>query len=181
LPVTGRPFKVLAQRDLCSHHRYSLSADDVEWPDGTLTSYGVFRQPEAALIVPVSEEGTTVIVRQWRHSWEADAWEVPAGTVEEGEAPEATARRELVEEAGLEAQRWDSLGTARATAVSTALFHFFLARDLSRVARRPEIYEQDMVVRELPLEEALGLAEEGAIQHAASIAALFRAHRFLTR
>ena len=105
---------------------------------------------------------------------------MPAGTVEEGEAPEATARRELIEEAGLEAKRWDSLGTARATAVSTALFHFFLARDLSRVARRPEIYEQDMVVRELPLEEALGLAEEGTIQHAASIAALFRAHRFLT-
>jgi 8-oxo-dGDP phosphatase len=179
VPVTGRPFRVIAQRELCSHHRYSLHADEVEWPDGTLTSYGVFRQPEAALIVPLTEERTTFIVRQWRHSWDDDAWELPAGTVEEGEPPPATARRELIEEAGLEAQRWDSLGTARATAVSTMRFHFFLARELSRVERRPEIYEQDMVIRELPLEEALELAADGTIQHAASIAALYRAQRFL--
>jgi ADP-ribose pyrophosphatase len=179
--VTGRPFKVVTQRDLCAHHRYSLHADDVVWPDGTLTSYGVFRQPEAALIVPLTEQGTTFIVRQWRHSWDTAAWELPAGTVEEGEPPPATARRELVEEVGLEAQLWDSLGTARATAVSTMRFHFFLARELSHVERRPEVYEQDMVIRELPLDDALGLAVDGTIQHAASIAALFRAQRFLAQ
>jgi 8-oxo-dGTP pyrophosphatase MutT (NUDIX family) len=177
--VTGRPFKVVAHRDLCAHHNYRLSADDVVWPDGTLTSYGVFYQPEAALIVPLSERGTTFIVRQWRHSWETDAWELPAGTMEIGEEPLATARRELVEEVGLEAWRWDALGTARATAVSTMRFHFFLARDLTKVERRPEIYEQDMIIRELPLEEALGLAADGTIEHAASIAALFRAKRLL--
>ncbi len=179
--MTGRPFKVVAQRDLAAHHRYSLHADDVVWPDGTVTSYGVFRQPEAALIVPLTEQRTTFIVRQWRHSWDADAWELPAGTMEEGEEPLATAQRELVEEVGLEARRWDSLGTARATAVSTMRFHLFLARGLSQVERRPEIYEQDMVIRELPLEEALDLAGDGTIQHAASITALFRAQRFFAR
>jgi 8-oxo-dGDP phosphatase len=177
--VTGRPFQVVAQRDLCAHHRYSLHADDVVWPDGTVTSYGVFRQPDAALMLALTEERTTFIVRQWRHSWDTDAWELPAGTMKEGEHPLATARRELIEEVGLEAQRWDALGTARATAVSTMRFHFFLARDLSRVERRPEIYEQDMVIRELPLEEAFALAADGTIQHAASIAALFRAQRLL--
>jgi 8-oxo-dGTP pyrophosphatase MutT (NUDIX family) len=178
--VTGRPFKVFAHRDLCAHHHYSLHADDVLWPDGTQTSYAVLRQPEAAVIVPVTGDMTTFLVRQWRHSWDADAWELPAGTVEEGEEPLATARRELVEEAGLEGSRWDALGTARATAVSTMRFHFFLARDLSQVERRPEIYEQDMVIRELAIPEALELAGDGTIQHAASIAALFRAVRFLS-
>jgi ADP-ribose pyrophosphatase len=179
--VTGRPFKVVAHRDLCAHYRYSLHADDVVWPDGTVTSYGVFRQPEAAIIVPLTERETTFIVRQWRHSWDTDAWELPAGTMEEGEEASATARRELVEEVGLEARRWDALGTARATAVSTMRFHLFLARDLSRVERRPEIYEQDMVIRELPLAEALDLAADGTIQHAASIAGLYRAQRFLVQ
>lgn len=177
--MSGRPFKVVAQRDLCAHHRYSLHADDVVWPDGTVSSYGVFRQPEAALIVPLTEKGTTFLVRQWRHSWDVDAWELPAGTMEEGEEPLATAQRELVEEAGLEARRWDALGTARATAVSTMRFHFFFARDLTLVERRPEFYELDMVIRELPLEEALDLATDGTIQHAATIAALYRANRFL--
>ena len=177
--MTGRPFRVVAQRDLCAHHRYSLHADDVVWPDGTASSYGVFRQPEAALIVPLTEKSTTFLVRQWRHSWDVDAWELPAGTMEEGEEPLGTAQRELVEEAGLEAGAWEALGTARATAVSTMRFHFFLARDITVVERRPEFYEQDMIIRELPLEEALGLATDGTIQHAATIAALFRASRFL--
>ncbi|MDQ6919292.1 MAG: NUDIX hydrolase [Candidatus Dormibacteraeota bacterium] len=179
--MTGRPFEVVGKRNLCAHHRYSLHADEVAWPDGTVTSYAVFRQPEAALILPLTEAGTTFLVSQWRHSWDTDAWELPAGTVEEGEPPPATARRELVEEVGLEAGRWDFLGTARATAVSTMRFHFYLARELTRVERRPEIYEQDMVIRELPLEEALDLAAQGTIQHAASIAALFRAQWFLAK
>ena len=179
--MTGMPFRVVGTRELATHHRVGLQADDVVWPDGTEASYGVFRQPDAAVIVAVSDAGTTFLVRQWRHSWKEDAWELPAGTREEGEDPLETARRELIEEAGLEASRWDGLGTARATAVSTMRFHIFLARSLERVERRPEIYEQDMVIRELPLEEALGLATEGGIQHAATIAALFRASRFLAR
>jgi len=179
--VTGGPFKVLDSREICRHVRYELRADEVLWPDGTRGTYAVFRQPEAALIVPVTERGTTFLVRQWRHSWQADAWEVPAGTVEEGEDPLLTAQRELAEEAGLDAGAWQSLGTARATAVSTTRFHLFLAQQLRAVPRRPEVYEQDMLVRELPFEEALTLAADGTIQHAASVTALFRAERFLRR
>lgn len=177
--MSGRPFEVVSSRELARHRHYALRADEVRWPDGAETDYGVFIQPEAAVVVPLTTEGTTFIVRQWRHSWNVDAWECPAGTVEEGEDPADAARRELVEEAGLAASRWDSLGTARATAVSTMRFNLYLARDLERVERRPEIYERDMVIRELPLEEALDLAADGTIQHAASIAALFRASRAL--
>mgnify|MGYP001791931443 CR=1 FL=1 len=140
--MTGRPFKVVAQRDLCAHHRYSLHAEDVEWPDGTLSSYGIFRQPEAALIAPLTEKGTTFLVRQWRHSWDADAWELPAGTMEEGEEPLATAQRELIEEAGLEARRRDELGTARATANSRMRFHLFLALAPTAAEPRRAVQEQ---------------------------------------
>jgi 8-oxo-dGTP pyrophosphatase MutT (NUDIX family) len=179
--VTGRPFEVRSSRLLARHHHYALRADEVVWPDGAETSYGVFIQPEAAVIVAVTPERETYLVRQWRHSWNADAWELPAGTVEEGEDPALTARRELVEEAGLEAGEWESLGTARATAVSTMRFNLYLARGLRQVERRPEIYERDMVIRRLPLSDALDLAGDGTIQHAASIAALFRADRLLGR
>lgn len=166
-------------RELARHGRHVLLADEVVWPDGTRSTYGLFRQPEAALVVALTDEGSTFLVRQWRHSWAAQAWELPAGTMEEGETPEQTGRRELVEEAGLEAADWVPLGTARATAISTMRFHIWLARGLTRVARRPEVYEQDMVIRELPLADALDLAADGTIQHAASIAALFRAKRHL--
>ena len=177
--MSGRPFQQVGSRPLAAHHRYALRADDVVWPDGTEQSFGVLEQPDAAVIVSLTEDLTTFLVRQWRHSWNEAAWELPAGTREDGEDPAETARRELVEEAGLEAAHWDPLGTARATALSTMRFHFYLARRLTRVARRPEAYEQDMVIRELPFMEALGLAADGTIEHAASIAALFRAERFL--
>lgn len=137
--------------------------------------------PSAALIVPLFDDGSTVLVRQWRHAWEAESWEVPAGTLEEGEDPLAGARRELAEEAGLAAAFWEPLGTARGSAASTMSFHLFLARGISRVARAPEAYEQDMILRELPLSAALEEAVSGGIQHAASIAALYRASRLLAR
>jgi 8-oxo-dGDP phosphatase len=129
------------------------------------------------VIVPLLPDGSTVLVRQWRHAWDQNSWELPAGTLEDGEDPLDGARRELVEEAGLEAERWDSLGTARSSAASTGRFHLYLARDVSRVERAPEAYEQDMIVRELPLSAALDEAFSGVIQHAVTVAALYRAAR----
>jgi ADP-ribose pyrophosphatase len=170
-----RPFEVLERSVLCRHGHNALRADELAWPDGHRAIYAVVEQRDAALVVPVTDRRTTFLVRQWRHSWDADSWEVPAGTMEAGEEPLACAKRELAEEAGLVASRWRSLGTARAVALSTLKYHLFLARDLASTERKPEVYEQDMVVRELPFERALVECRDGTIQHAASIAALFRA------
>jgi 8-oxo-dGTP pyrophosphatase MutT (NUDIX family) len=141
----------------------------------------VLETPEAIIVVPLHDDGRTVLVRQWRHSWESTSWELPAGTLEMGEDPLEGARRELTEEAGLTAREWGSLGTARASAVATLRYHFFLARGLQPAQRAPEIYEQDMIVRELPFHQALEEALEGGIQHAGSISALARAARALER
>jgi ADP-ribose pyrophosphatase len=173
------PFEVLDRRVLCRHGHNALRADELAWPDGHRAAYAVVEQRDATLVVAVSQRRTTFLVRQWRHSWDADSWEVPAGTMEPGEEPLTCAKRELAEEAGLVAERWRSLGTARAVALSTLKYHLFLARDLTATERRPEVYEQDMVVREVPFRRALADCREGGIQHAASIAALFRAEPFV--
>lgn len=131
------------------------------------------------MIVPYLDGGSTVLVRQWRHPWDEQSLELPAGTLEDGEDPLAGARRELAEEAGLEAAGWEPLGTARGSAASTMRFHLYLATEITRVERAPEAYEQDMILRELPLSAALEAAYGGEIQHAASIVALLRAARHL--
>jgi 8-oxo-dGDP phosphatase len=179
--MSRRPFEVRGSTELAQHHRYRFLAEEIVWPDGTRISFGVFEQPDAAIVVALSEEGTTFLVSQWRHSWDGRALELPAGGVDEGEDPALTARRELAEEAGLEASEWRSLGTARGLAVSRMRYHIYLARGLTKVDRRPEAYEQDMSLSEVPLAEALELAADGTIQHAASIAGLYRADRYLTR
>lgn len=159
--------------------RLALRHDTVRWPDGMEGEYSYVEAPEAALIVPF-RDGATVLVGQWRHPWNELSWELPAGTIEPGEEPLECARRELAEEAGLSAASWEPLGTARGTAGSTMRFHLFLARELSEVERAPEDYERDMVLRRLPLGEALEAGLAGGIQHAASVVALLRAARALT-
>jgi ADP-ribose pyrophosphatase len=151
----------------------------VEFPDGLAADYTMLEGPAAAVVVPVFEDGTTVLVRQWRGPWGTSSWEAPAGTIADGEEPLACARRELIEEAGIEAAGWTPLGVARSSAISTVRFHIFLAQDLKRVPRAPEATEVDMVVRELPLRDALDAALSGGIVHAGSIAAICRACREL--
>lgn len=120
-----------------------------------------------------------MLVGQWRHAWSEQSWEVPAGTLEEGEEPLHCAKRELAEEAGMQAAAWESLGTARGTAATTLRYHLYLARELTRVDRAPEGYEQDMVLREVSLAEAIEEAMTGRIQHAVTVTALARAARRL--
>jgi 8-oxo-dGTP pyrophosphatase MutT (NUDIX family) len=157
--------------------RFTLRYDLCEWPDGTRGHHAVIDGPSAALIVPLFEDGTTVLVRQWRYAWAKTSWEAPAGTIEDGEDPLEAARRELAEEAGLEAEQWTALGQVRPYATGTVVQHLFLARGLTRVERQLESYERDLIVRELPLSGALDAALRGEIEHAGSTAALLRAAR----
>jgi 8-oxo-dGTP pyrophosphatase MutT (NUDIX family) len=176
---TVPPFEVIATRDVGREGILALRCDRVRWPDGTEADYRVVEGPDATFVVPFSESAGTVLVRQWRHSWGATAWEVPAGTLEPGEEPLAGARRELAEEAGLLAAEWTPLGVARGSGLVTSRQHLYLARSLRRVRRTPEAYERDMITRELPFRTALEAALNGEIEHAGSISALVRAARVL--
>src|SRR5262249_27395872 len=111
------PFEVIASHEIARDWNLALRRDRVRWPDGTEADSRVVEGPEAVFVVPYSQSGTTILVRQWRHTWRATSWEVPAGTLEPGEEPLACAQRELREEAGLMADEWTSLGATRGTAV----------------------------------------------------------------
>ena len=173
------PFEIVASRELARQAGIALRSDRIRWPDGEEADSRFVETPDAVYVVPVYPDGTTVLVRQWRHAWRASAWEVPAGTLEPGEDAFAGAQRELEEEAGLIAEEWRPLGVARGTALVTGRQHHFLARRLTRVQRAPGAYERDMILRELPFAEALDAALSGHIEHAGTITALVRAARAL--
>lgn len=173
------PFEVIASREVGREWNISLRRDRVRWPDGSEADYRVVEGPDAAFVVPFWQAETTVLVRQWRHQWGATAWEVPAGTLEPGEDPLAGAQRELAEEGGLMATEWTPLGVTRGSGLITSRQHLFLARGLQRVRRTPELYERDMILREVPFRTALDAALTGEIVHAGSISALARAARVL--
>lgn len=171
--------RLVASREAGRHGRFRLRYDEVVLGSGDRGGYLVVDAPSSAFVVPLFEDGTTVLVRQWRYPWGGTSWEVPAGTLADGEDPLEGARRELEEEAGLRAEDWLPLGVTRGSAAMTARQHLFLARGLTEVERAPELYEQDMVVLRLAFAEALEEALAGGIQHSGSVTALARAARAL--
>jgi 8-oxo-dGTP pyrophosphatase MutT (NUDIX family) len=177
--ATQPPFEVVSSQEVARRASIALRNDHVRWPDGEESDYRVVESPNSVFVVPVDQHGGTVMVRQWRHSWNSSAWEVPAGTLEAGEEPLAGAQRELQEEAGLIAEEWRPLGETRGSALITGRQYHFLALRLSRVQRTPERYERDMILRELPFDEALEAALNGTLEHAGTISCLVRAGRAL--
>ena len=158
---------------------FELRDDVIHFPDGAEAVYTIVTNPDSAFVVPHFGNGDTMLVRQWRHAWDASSWEVPAGTVDGDEEPLSCARRELTEETGLVAERYTSLGVVRGAAFVTGRAHLFLAEDLTESERSPETYEQDMEVLRLPFREALEAALDGQIMHSGSVTALCRAARSL--
>lgn len=80
---------------------FSVSRDTVKMPNGRTVSVEVVRHSKSVVIVPVPEPGKIILIKQYRHAVNAQLWELPAGSVDEGESPEAAASRECHEEIGL--------------------------------------------------------------------------------
>ena len=132
------------------------------------------RVPAVAYILPLLDDGRVVLIRQYRPIVGAEIWELPAGTIEAGESPEACARRELVEEAGYEAGRLESLGEALADpGLTDERIFLFVARELRRSPRGLDADEHIEVVP-APLAEAYRMADAGEILDAGTLVALYR-------
>ena len=137
--------------------------------------FQIVRHPGGVGVLPLHDDGTVTLIRQFRPA--ANDWllEVPAGRRDPGEEPAACGRRELEEETGLSAAVLSPLGIVRSSpGVFDEVIHLYLARDLSQEKPRPEHYEEIETVR-LPLAEARRMARDGRISDGKTIAALFRA------
>lgn len=163
-----------------------LDVDRVRFPDGSEGEMEVVRHPGGAAVVPVRpppEEGgepAVVLLRQYRYAAGGPIWEVPAGKLpgDGSEEPEACARRELQEEAGLRARRLRRLTSILTTpGFADERLHLFLATGLEETdaAREPDEFIERHAV---PAPRALAMVEDGRIEDAKSVAALLYAARF---
>ena len=156
-----------------------LILERVALPNGTAAELEIVRHPGGAAVVALDRENCLCLLRQYRHAAGGWLWELPAGKLDGGEPPLAAARRELAEEAGLHAARWDSLGKIISSpGVFTEIVHLFLARDLTRVPMNPEPHEL-IEVHWIPFAEALTRARAEEITDAKTVAGLFRAEKMV--
>jgi len=149
------------------------------YPDGREYDIDLVRHPGAAAMVAVDDRSRVCLVRQYRHGVEDFLWEIPAGKLDAGEAPEVCAVRELAEEAGVTAGRWTALGLYYpAPGLFTELIYLFLAQDLKLSAPDPDS-DEELELQWLPLEDAIELTLNGAINDGKTALALARARYHL--
>ena len=150
-----------------------VSHREVITPSDTEGIYGVVHFKNLAVgIVPLDDDGYTTLVGQWRYTLDQYSWEIPEGGCPAGQTPMETARRELREETGISAKKWKKiLEFHTSNSVTDEFGMAFLARDLSYGAAEPEETE-DIVVKKMPLAEAIEWMQEGRITDALSIMAL---------
>ena len=149
-----------------------LMREDVRLPNGVQTTLELIAHPGASAVVAIADERVTLI-RQYRWATSGYLWEIPAGTLDPGEAPSDCASRELLEEVGLSAARWTSLGkVVTAPGFCDEVIHLFLAEVLERHEATPEQDEVIEEVRDVPLEAAMEMIARGDIVDAKTIAGL---------
>jgi ADP-ribose pyrophosphatase len=161
---------------------WNVVVGDFEGPDGHPFTRDIVRSPGAVAAVPLHDDGTVVLVRQYRAPFDERIIEIPAGMRDVLDEPvETTARRELVEEVGLEAERLELLSEFYpAAGMTDSVLHVFLAtglREVDRQAHGPE--EEDMEVLRVPLDEAVAMVVDGRICDAKTVIGLLLAERHL--
>jgi 8-oxo-dGTP pyrophosphatase MutT (NUDIX family) len=170
---------VLDSEVLYSNPWITVREDRVIQPDGEEGAFGVVEMKPGVSVLPVGDDGTVYLVRVYRYTLDRDSLEALAGGLEEDEDPVDAARRELREEAGIEATELLDLGVVdQLTEVVVSPDHLFLARGLSFTASDREETEQIERVA-VPLEQAVQWALDGTIGHAASIVLITKAAHLL--
>jgi ADP-ribose pyrophosphatase len=151
--------------------------DTVLLPDGSTAEREIVGTPGAVVILPLTDAGEVRMVRQYRSAIGEFLLELPAGTLEPDEKPEQAAPRELAEETGDRAARWQWLaGFFTVPGVCDEYIHLYLAADLTPGPPNQEADEFIEVVT-IPLEEALRMVKEGEIRDAKTIIGLLMAAR----
>ncbi len=168
------------ERSLFAGHMIHLVQATVEVPDGSLVEREIIRHPGAVGIVAIDDDGNVVLERQYRAALDANLLEIPAGKRDVADEPtEVTARRELIEETGLDATSLVQLGTFYNSPGFTDEYStLFLATGLIEVGhdlQGPE--ENAMVVERVPLESTWDLIGSGEMVDGKSIIGLLLALR----
>ncbi len=167
------PWTVLNKEIIYDNNWIRLVHHQVLNPSGGEGIYGkVHFKNKAIGVIAVDSDGFTYMVGQFRFTINQYSWEIPEGGCPLEEASLDTAKRELLEETGLQAKRWTKLGEAYlSNSVSDEFAEYFLAMELTQHEAEPEETEQ-LQVKKIPLTEVFEMVNTGQLKDALSVLAL---------
>ena len=174
-PIANGPWTRRSRRVAYENPWLTIWHDEVIRPDGEPGIYGVVHFANlAAGVLVLDEDDRVLLVGQHRYALDAWSWEIPEGGVPDGETAIEGARRELLEETGVEAAEWRELARVHlSNSVSDELAVLFLATGLSHGIATPDGTEA-LEVRWLPFAEVLAMTLDGRISDAMTVVAVER-------
>jgi 8-oxo-dGDP phosphatase len=176
-------YDVRARHERFRGSMFRVLTDEVRMPGGEYVERDYLVHVGAVGVVAVDEQDRVVLVHQYRHPVGYPLWELPAGLIDvPGEHLADAAARELAEEADLVAGDWRLLVDVHSSpGCSNELIRLFLARELTDVPaadrHQRQAEEAELVVRRVPLDEAVAMALRGEITNAACLVGVFAAVR----
>lgn len=161
--------KLISSEIITKGKAFTFRVDEVEFANDRRTRRYIVEHPGAVAIIPILPDGQIVLVKQYRHATGKMLLEIPAGTIEMGEAPEECARRELIEETSYEAESLEELTRFyTAPGYSSEIIHVFVARGLRRV--KGEMEEDESIKAEIyKLDDVLKMVCDNSIEDGKTI------------
>lgn len=171
----GEHVQVLKREQLLSGRIFDLERHRLRFSNGHEIDLEIVRHPGASAVVPLLEDKTVLLIKQYRHAVAGEIFEIPAGTLKGKEDPLRCAQRELEEETGYFSKDLVQLGMIYPLpGYSDERIYIYLARNLKRTAQH---LDQDEIIRLEPvkLDQIPKMIREGLIVDAKSICGLFMA------
>jgi ADP-ribose pyrophosphatase len=176
--------RILSSRKVFQGRVFSVFTQQVQEPDGVRVRRDIVQHPGSIVILAIDDAVNpprVLLERQYRHAAGQRLWELPAGSLERGENKLAAAKRELLEETGYTAARWErALFFYVSPGFLSESMQVFLARGLRKGKAQPEEDER-IAVRFFPLSQAVRMAVSGTILDAKTIAPLLWLERKVGR
>jgi ADP-ribose pyrophosphatase len=157
-----------------------LIIEDVEDSAGNIRRREIVSHPGGGVIVPLLDNGDVILVHQYRYPHKKFILEVPAGKLEPNEDPLVAAKRELQEETGYTADKYEKLTTMFTTpGFCSEVLHIYLATGLKKSEHGQNLDEgeQSLTVEVLPLSKVVDMIEHGEIGDSKTIAGILLAER----
>jgi 8-oxo-dGDP phosphatase len=173
-------FPVEGSTELYSGRVMALRSDQVVMPGGRVATREIVEHPGAVAVAALDADDRLMMIHQYRHAVRRRLWELPAGLLDvAGEDPVEAARRELAEEAGIEAAEWSVLlDIVPSPGFSDEAIRVYLARGLTEIGRPAgaDDEEADLVTRWVSMPVAVRMALAGTIVNATTVSAVLAAH-----
>jgi ADP-ribose pyrophosphatase len=174
------PWTTLSSENKYENKWIKVVENQVLNPAGNPGIYGVVHFKNIAVaVIPLDAENNTWIVGQYRYTLNSYEWEIPEGGSPEGTSPLESAKRELHEEVGLQAEQYDMiLEMQLSNSVSDEVSYTYLARGIKYIGENPE-EDEILNIRKLPFTDLVAMVMRGEIRDALSVASILKAKAYL--